>query len=181
MSHVRWAYGVLSVAMSVVLVCLSDQWATSDTIDAFTYWCGVATLVALVIAVGEVFHAGAATSAVNLALSAAARHEARTLSLEVIALVDEVSERTRQEDYTAALRAAQIARRFAGRLDSGLVLLSEVSALSTQLCKVEHVLHRTMNVHAGTTMTRSARSALNDTLMEIKVVAEKLARPEAGV
>lgn len=102
MSHVRWMYGVVSVAVCVLLVYVSDKWAAPDRIDSFTYWCGVATLVALVIAVGEIIHAGTATNAVNLALSATARQEARTLSAEVIALVDEVSESMRAEDYTAA-------------------------------------------------------------------------------
>lgn len=95
-------YGVVSVAVCVLLVYVSDKWAAPDRIDSFTYWCGVATLVALVIAVGEIIHAGTATNAVNLALSATARQEARTLSAEVIALVDEVSESMRAEDYTAA-------------------------------------------------------------------------------
>lgn len=174
-------YGVVSVAICILLVCLSGSWAAPDRIDSFTYWCGVATLVALVIAVGEVVHAGAATSAVNLALSVTARQEAKTLSAEVIALVDEVSESMRAEDYTAALRAVQIARRFAARLDFKHVLLHEGDAIAEKLGDVEHALQRALNDDRGKPMTRTVRVELNDVLMTIKRAAERLANQEEGV
>lgn len=181
MSHVRWTYGVASGAICILLVCLSGSWAAPDRIDSFTYWCGVATLVALVVAVGEVFHAGTATNAVSLALSASARQEARTLCIEIIALVDEVSERARKEDYTAALRATQIARRFTARLDFKHVLRDEGSEIATQLAKVEQLLQRAMTSDTRRPMNNSARTSLNDMLMRIKAAAEVLARQEAGV
>lgn len=181
MSHVRWIYAVVSVAICLLLVYASNQWAAPDKIDSFTYWCGVATLVALVIAVGEIVHAGTATSAVNLALSATARQEARTLSVEVIALVDEVSKSMRAEDYTAAPRAVQIARRFAARLDFQHMLLLEGAAIAEKLGDVEHALQRAMNDDRGKPMTRSVKLELNDALMSIKRTAERLAHQEGGV
>lgn len=171
-------YGVISVAICVLLVYLSDRSAAPDSIDSFTYWCGVATLVALIIAVGEIVHAGTATSAVNLALSATARQEARTLCIEVIAMVDEVSESMRAEDYTAALRAVQIARRFAARLDFRHVLQLEGSAIAENLADVDHALQKGLNDERGNPMTRSVKLELNDVLMCIKRAAEKLANQE---
>jgi hypothetical protein len=174
-------YGVVSVAVCVLLVYVSDKWAAPDRIDSFTYWCGVATLVALVIAVGEIVHAGTATNAVNLALSATARQEARTLSAEVIALVDEVSESMRAEDYTAALRAVQIARRFVARLDFKHVLPLEGNAIAEKLGDVEHALQRALNDDRGKPMTRAGKTELNDVLMTIKRAAERLANLEGWV
>lgn len=178
MSHVRWTYGALSVAICAILVARGAQWAAPDNIDAFTYWCGAATLVALVIAVGEIIHTGTAATAVNMALSASARQEARTLSLEIIGLVDEIGNRLRLEDYTAALRAVQIARRFAARLDLRHLHATEGHAITARLSEVERVLHLAMTNEKGRPMNKAARSALNDTLMLTKASAERIARTE---
>lgn len=176
MSHVRWTYGALSVAICALLVLRGAKWAAPDNIDVFTYWCGAATLVALVVAVGEIIHAGTAASAVKMALSALARQEARTLRLEVIGPVDEVGDRVRMEDYTSALRAVQIARRFSARLDVRHLHAVEVHAIATQLSEVEHVLHLAMTKEKGRPMNKVARSTLSNMLMMIKSAAERVAR-----
>jgi len=177
MSHVRWAYVVATVLVCAVLVHLRTDWGSSDSINIFTYWCGGATLVALVIAIGEIVHAGTAATAVRRAFSRAAQQQTKVLAIEIISLIDDVSSKVQRRDYSAALRALQMARRFLARLDDRYAQdAARCSALTPMLNDAEIIILKAIHTTTGASMSREARHALSDYLVRIKSSVETLER-----
>lgn len=177
MSRARWAYGFTSLLVCAVLVCLHEKWSAPERIDAFAYWCGAATLVALVVAVGEILHAGTASAAVRNALSLAARQQAKMLTIEVIALVDEASFKVSAAEYVAALRSLQMARRLVARMDARHALGSvEGEVVISLLSGAETALHDAAQSARAVPMGRKTRVGLTDALVRIKTMMENLER-----
>jgi hypothetical protein len=177
MSHVRWIYVVATLLVCAALVHLKGERGNSDSIGAFTYWCGGATLVALVIAIGEIVHAGTAADAVRRAFAHAAHQQAKVLAIEVISLIDDVSSKVHRRDYSAALRALQMARRFLARLESRYAKeVAEHPSLTPMLNDAEMIILKAIHNTASASMSRVSRHALSGCLVRIKSSVETLER-----
>jgi hypothetical protein len=177
MSHVRWTYLVATLLVCASLVHLKGEWGNSDSINVFNYWCGGATLVALVVAIGEIVHAGTAGKAVRKAFARAAHQQAKVLAIEVISLIDDVSSKVQRKDYSAALRALQMARRFLARLDARYAKdLTQRPSLTPLLNDAEMIILKAIHNTTSATMSREARHTLSDYLVRIKSSVETLER-----
>lgn len=133
---IRVAYAVATLALVALLLFYKGRiMATQDALNQFAFWTGLATLIALMVALGEIFHSSRTTKLIKRAIDTKLNEQARlssaSLIAEVSSLLDECSAHVGKSDYHPALRALQIARRFNVRIERAFLSTPEKHVLIT--------------------------------------------------
>lgn len=178
---IRVLYVLLTVALLAALLCHKEQIVSAqDSLNDFSFWTGLATLVALIVALGEIFHSSRTTKLIKAAIDKKLNEEARlsssSLIVEISSLLDECSSNIGKSDYHSALRALQIARRFNVRIERKFLSTPEKHiAISNGLDKAEKKIQIACHTTLSSPLTRRQQTEIVNLVTTSKLNIEQLA------
>jgi hypothetical protein len=179
-NKIRVAYSIISA----ILVWLAYKYNSeivenSEKFNEFGYIGGVATLIGLLIAVSEVIHSVRISKGIQKEAAALVSH-ARTIDLtsfisECLSTLDETNDHVSGERYLIALKCFQHFRRTYLRVP----ITDEISKITATVQEIEISLHSSTHASAKSPLTKKQRLNIQEKIMEIKSVLEKIT-PIAG-
>ena len=177
----RIVYVVIAILIIVAGYAGRKALSSQELINEFSFWCGIATLVALVVAVGEVLNSGTTQSLIRKAVEEYAEKHAQLIAgtsiSEVISLLDEANAKASSQDYESSARAVQIARRFLARVDSRFFSLdTTANGLSDLFNKAELKIQTATHSTLKAPITPRQRKEISATVCEIKAKIEVMER-----
>ncbi len=172
---IRIAYLLISIAMCATGAnYFSEITGSPEKLNQFSYIGTVATLIALLIAICEIFH--------NIHVSKSIQRQARqylqraenldrtAFSSECLCSLDEVSSYLHVENYLVALKCFQHFRRTYARF-SGSV--QPHGLLGKEIERVEISLQTGTHTSARAPLTKATRSEIQNGLITIKGILEE--------
>ncbi|MFA8630537.1 hypothetical protein QT937_017245 [Xanthomonas campestris pv. campestris] len=181
MSKIQITYCIICFAVCLVALPFHPEVSSTSGIDIFSFWCGLATLVGLTIAVGEIFNSGATQKQIKNAIEIYSNDKARLTSAvsipEIISLLDESITKADAQDYLSSVRLLQLSRRFLARVDSRL-LADETTPenLSSLFNKAEAKMQTASHSTASAPLTSRQRSNVCALVRELKTKVELIER-----
>jgi len=180
MSNSRKVYVVVCLVIAIGLGQSYDSLISTEWIDKFAVWCGGATLVALAVAVGEIFHAGRTNKKIADSIASTTMdlvtHSSAAHLIESISLLDDTSNSVLRGEYLEALRSLQVARRFWVKVSRRVLTLKQTDDVSALFTKAEK------KVSAGAFSTLAAPLSpqqvleISATIVKIKNIIERIER-----
>lgn len=178
---IRVVYITATLALVVLLTFYRLRIvSTQDSLNQFSFWTGLATLIALIVALGEIFHSSRTTKlikdTIDKKLNEQARLSSSSLVVEISSLLDECSTHIGRSDYHSALRALQIARRFNVRIEKKFLSDPEKHvAISDGLDKAEKRIQVACHTSLGSPLTKRQQTDIVNLVTTSKLNIEQLA------
>lgn len=184
MSKSRIVYCIAVIAICIAACFFNKTLSSPEWINSFSFWSGVVTLIALVIAIGEVFNSGTTQALIKKAIDKHATEQAKISSAssisEVIALLDESNTKVCAQDYLSSMRLLQLARRFLARIDSRFFSAETTAgSLSDLFNKAESKIQTASHSTLAAPITPRQRSNISVIVCEIKSKIEVIERTGA--
>lgn len=181
MTSIRCWFILVSGLIFTGALFTHSTFSSDDRINSFSFWTGVATLIALVVAIGEIVNSGALQKLIGEAVDRYAAQHTSIISaaaiVEVIALLDDSTSKVQSEEYGTALRVVQLARRFLVRVDLGKFGKGlDADEIGTLFNKAERKMQSASHSTPTSPMSPAQKMKIISLVNEIKTNLEKIER-----
>jgi len=172
-NNIRLGYAILSVALIIVVYLLSSYLTENQNIfNLFSYYGTLATIVALVIAAGEVMHSMKTTKTIQ-EQSLQILKEVKTIELasnlsDCLAAIDSVNKEVFQEKYDSAITNFQYFRKLCVKVIPGFTLSADGGSVLNKLGDVELMLLKATKTHDQAPLNKFQKTGLLKNILLIK-------------
>lgn len=179
---IRITYLLISIGMIAGSFCIKDRiLGNASHINEFSYFGVVATLVALVVAIFEVFHSVSVSKSIRdeakKILQQARDVSGASFVSECLSVLDEANEHVSGERYVLALKCFQYFRKTYVRISAPENIRMEVDNV---LSDVELSLQQATHTSAQAPLGKSKRVKIHKDILAIKKQLEEMNPAKRG-
>lgn len=181
-NRIRIAYLLISIGLFIASLIFKEKIIGNDSyLNNFSYFGVVATLIALMVAVSEVWH--------SIIISKSIRDEVREIFnqarnvngasfvSECLSVLDEANEHISGERYALSLKCYQYFRRTYLRISGPENLINEIDGA---LNEIEHCLQQATHATAKAPLGKSKRTQIQKDILSIKKRLEEINPAKRG-
>ncbi|UYP76586.1 hypothetical protein [Xanthomonas campestris] len=170
----------MCIVIALGLWCFYELLISARGVNKFAVWCGGATLMALAIAIGEIFHAGSVqrkiASSTSRSTLEVVRHASAAHLIESISLLDDAMNFVLKSDFHEALRSLQVARRFWVKVSRRVITSQETNTVSELFTTAERRVAAGVFTSVASPFTPQQRLEVCSIILKIKEAIERIER-----